>query len=491
MGNDPSPIYAVGASAGIYSATPVGLAFVNLNTGEINLALSTPGTYTVTNTIPVSGTCAATSATTTITINPSDDASFVYTSGTYCQSGANPTPTITGLPGGSFSATPAGLSINPATGTINLATSLLGIYTLTYTTNGICPNTRSITMTIGNTTPSANFNYTGSSFCPSGNNPFPIFASGASAGVFSATPAGLVFVNANTGQINLALSTPGTYTVSNTIPASGTCLAATDSSIITIALDNASFAYATTTYCQSGGNPAPTITGLPGGVFSSTPVGLTIDPATGTINLSTSTLGIYTISYTTNGACPNTSSVTITIGNTAPSASFTANPTTGEAPLTVNFTNNSTSATHYLWQFGTGDSSLVANPTYIYVPTGNFTVCLTAYNDGGCWDTACSTIDVYINSAIVIPNVFTPNGDGINDVFSIKTKGLATFNAQIFSRWGELVYEWHTIEGGWDGYSASGILSSSGTYYYVIKATGLDAKDYLEKGSFSLLRENK
>ncbi len=291
-GINPSPIFVSGASAGIFSAAPAGLIFVHVNTGQIDLTASTPGTYTITNNIPVSGSCQAVSATAIVTITHLDNASFVYSSGTYCTSGANPTPTITGLTGGIFSAVPAGLVINSSTGTINLAASSLGTYTLSYTTNGNCANTSSITMTIGNTTPSAAFSYSAVSFCQTGNNPLPIYASGASAGAFTATPAGLVFVNAATGEINLALSALGTYSVVNTIPASGTCLAATASTTVTITLDDASFMYTSATYCISGANPTPIITGLPGGIFSALPAGLVINPSTGVINLAASSLNV-------------------------------------------------------------------------------------------------------------------------------------------------------------------------------------------------------
>lgn len=67
-----------------------------------------------------------------------------------------------------------------------------------------------------------------------------------------------------------------------------------------------------------------------------------------------------------------------------PIAAFTANPTSGTTPLTVNFTNNSTNATSYLWEFGTGgDPSTEPNPTYVYTPLGSFTVTLTATNSDG------------------------------------------------------------------------------------------------------------
>ena len=161
---------------------------------------------------------------------------------------------------------------------------------------------------------------------------------------------------------------------------------------------------------------------------------------------------------------------------------------TGETPLTINFTNGSTGATSYLWHFGTGDTSTAVNPTYIYTPLGNFTVCLMASNATGCKDSVCSTIDIYINSTFVIPNVFTPNGDNINDVFAVQNKGLKTMDAEIYNRWGEKMFEWHTTNGGWDGRTTSGVLAPEGTYYFIIKATGLDGKDYFEKGGFTLVR---
>ncbi len=747
--NNPSPIFAPGASAGIFSAAPSGIVFVNTNTGQIDLASSTPGTYTISNTIPASGSCLGSNSTTSFTIVNMDDASFVYSSASYCLNGANPTPAITGLPGGTFSAIPAGLSINSSTGTINLPTSTLGTYIISYTTVGACQNTSSITMTITGSNLIADFTYAGSSFCQNGTNPFPVFAAGASAGVFSSNPIGLVFININTGEIDLASSIPGFYTIINTIPAGGGCAAAIASTAITLTPnDNSSFVYSSAAYCTSGNPQIPVISGLPGGTFSSVPAGLSIDPSTGTITLSTCALGVFTISYTTNGVCPNTSSIAMTINDSAPFAdfsypapiicqnsvnpfpafgpgasagifsaspvglvfvnvntgeidlasstpgaytvantipvsgacaqviasaaiiinavptaaatpafqnicsgssisialssstaatsydwtavptgvsgtatgsgfgisqvlnltgtnqgnavytiipnsngcygastfvtiivnpipaaditaviitpascgnasglisgivmtsgqtpftyqwkdslnnivgtdpylnntaagsyiltvvdsngcsvtagpfivsavppvvaAFTLTPITGETPLTVNFTNNSsTTAVNYLWHFGTGDSSIVENPIYTYIPLGNFIVCLTAYDGLGCSDSACSAVDVYINAVFIVPNVFTPNGDDINDEFTIQAKGLKNMDAQIFNRWGQKEYEWHTTNGGWDGRTGSGLKAPEGTYYFIIEATGKNDEKYLEKGSFTLIR---
>jgi gliding motility-associated-like protein len=71
----------------------------------------------------------------------------------------------------------------------------------------------------------------------------------------------------------------------------------------------------------------------------------------------------------------------------------------------------------------------------------------------------------------------------------VVSKGLKTLDAEIYNRWGQKEYEWHTTNGGWDGHTASGVIAPSGTYYYIIKATGIDKKEYSEKGSFTLVTD--
>ena len=411
--NNPSAIFGSGASAGTFSSYPAGLVFVSINTGELDLATSAIGTYTVTNTIISNGGCATVSSSTIVTITLMDDPSFVYSSGTYCISGTNPTPVITGLPGGEFSASPSGLAIDSLTGTINIATSALGTYTVSYATNGSCNNISAVNITITNGSPSANFNYSDSIFCKNVGNPSPIFGSGAVAGIFSAVPTGLVFVNNNTGKINLIASVTGTYTVTNTIPASGGCAAGSATClVIIIPGDNASFTYPSGTYCTSGTNPSPTITGLPGGTFSSIPAGLTINPSTGIINLSLSATGTYSVTYTTNGNCPNTNSITITI-TVAPSANFSY----FGSPF-CQYSNNPLPA----FGFGASAGIFSATPSglvFVNVNTGQIDVVLSAPGiytvtnsipaSGGCAGVSATTA-IQINSCgIITGSVYKDN----------------------------------------------------------------------------------
>ena len=102
------------------------------------------GAYTITYTTP--GTC-SNSTTFDVTIDPEDDPAFTYTAASYCISDPNPTPTITGNAGGTFTST-AGLVINAGTGEVDLATSAIGAYTVTYATGGICPNSTTFNIAI-------------------------------------------------------------------------------------------------------------------------------------------------------------------------------------------------------------------------------------------------------------------------------------------------------------------------------------------------------
>ncbi|MGZ3901827.1 MAG: T9SS type B sorting domain-containing protein, partial [Bacteroidia bacterium] len=99
-------------------------------------------------------------------------------------------------------------------------------------------------------------------------------------------------------------------------------------------------------------------------------------------------------------------------------------------------------------------------------------------------------IKVDLPSKLEIPNVFTPNGDGSNDLFFLHTTNITSITASIFDRWGNKVYEVTSETGNiaWDGKNQEGKECPSGTYFYIIKSTGKDAKAYDQKGNVSLYR---
>lgn len=209
--------------------------------------------------------CIGPKTATTVTVTPIANPSFIYSSGTYCRSGSNPTPTIPGGATGTFTASPAGLVFaNASTGTINVSASTVGRYTVTFTLNGSCTYSSSASISITENVVDASFTYT-SSYCVKQTNPLPTFTGIASAGTFSSTT-GLVFQNAQTGEINLNSSQPGTYTVTNTITAAPGCAGDTKTNTVVIEAGPTANANVDQVVCERG---TVTLNGQIGGVATS------------------------------------------------------------------------------------------------------------------------------------------------------------------------------------------------------------------------------
>jgi gliding motility-associated-like protein len=200
--------------------------------------------------------------------------------------------------------------------------------------------------------------------------------------------------------------------------------------------------------------------------------------------------GTYTYTVKTSGGClQGVAASTFTIDVLDPQASFTFDPHAGTPPLNVNFTNTSTNASSYTWDFGDGNKSNVTNPSDTYSKEGEYTITLTAKiasSDSVCKTSATGTVIAF---QLVKANVFTPNGDGVNDIFEIKSIGITSIDGEIYNRWGTKVYEWHKQDEGWNGKDQStGADCPVGTYYYVVKITDVNGKQTVDQKYFLLTR---
>jgi gliding motility-associated-like protein len=169
-------------------------------------------------------------------------------------------------------------------------------------------------------------------------------------------------------------------------------------------------------------------------------------------------------------------------------ASFTTDPAnpTGPVPLTINFTHTYSGNPDFTWDFGDGSplDSTTLDPSHTYTDSVVATVILTVSNIQGCIDTA--TIKITPEEKLIIPNLFTPNGDGTNDFFYFKVaeSAVKSFSAVIFDRWGKKVFTFSSVKDKWDGgdYPA-------GTYYYTIDAILSNGEPFTPASGF--LQMNK
>ena len=174
-----------------------------------------------------------------------------------------------------------------------------------------------------------------------------------------------------------------------------------------------------------------------------------------------------------------------------PDASFTIQPqtTTIVDPL-ISITHLTTGGNYWHWNFGDSDTSSVFNPSaHTYSDTGTYTIMLIASTHYNCIDTAYQTVIVEPNFLFYIPNVFTPDGDGINDSFSGKGIFIKEFEMSIFDRWGSLIYKTTDMSKPWDGKANRGVEGAqTDVYIYSFKITDHKMKQHNYKGIVTLLR---
>lgn len=170
----------------------------------------------------------------------------------------------------------------------------------------------------------------------------------------------------------------------------------------------------------------------------------------------------------------------------------------GEKPVFINY---SIGATRYEWDFGDGETSTEFSPSHQYQQPGVFTISLWVINNQGCKDqfTLPEAVKVEQGGEIVFPNAFTPNpsgpsdgrysfGDPRNHIFyPFVQKGIVEYQLQIFTRWGELIFESNDIEIGWDGYRNKKLVPQ-GVYIWRARYKTANGKVEIKAGDITLIR---
>jgi len=167
------------------------------------------------------------------------------------------------------------------------------------------------------------------------------------------------------------------------------------------------------------------------------------------------------------------------------------NETEGSAPLEIQFTDESLGdVTAREWTFGDAGRSVDRDPRFVFTEAGEDTVTLRVLNrDSGCENVSEPHVVNVKESSLDVPNVFTPNGDGINDEFRVAYSSLKKFEMVIYNRWGRKVYESSDPEEGWDG-TVGGKTGAPGVYFYHIRGEGYNEDEVHKKeGAVHLIRD--
>ena len=155
------------------------------------------------------------------------------------------------------------------------------------------------------------------------------------------------------------------------------------------------------------------------------------------------------------------------------------------APLIITFRSNALNADYYQWNIYRGSDRILqrneAQHQYTFTEPGNYRAVVGMSNSHDCQLDSVEFLISVSESMLTVPNVFTPNGDGMNDEFRVVYRSIKEFHGWVYNRWGHKVYEWTDPSKGWDG-TIGGRPAAEGAYYYVIRALGTDAEsDYMLK----------
>ncbi len=420
----------------------------NWSTGATtpSITVIATGVYAVT----ASTSCGQQTATQSVTVLSPPVASI---SGTlsFCQGSST---VLTASGSGTFlwstGATTASISVNTAS-------------TFTVTVTNQCGTSTATTTTTVSPLPTATLSASGpTTFCQGGSVTFT--ASGASSYMWST----------GATSTSITVSQTGNYTVT----ATNTCGSSTATQSVTVnQLPNGQITIA------NGGLICPG-SALTLSVNTTGSILWSTGATSSSINVSTA--GVFSVTVT-NVCGADSDVVTTTLSNI--DVEFTPSVVSGVAPLLVSFTNQSTNAATYNWNFGDGGTANSTNPSHTFTSGGTYWVVLEGTKEGICFDYDSVLIEVIEIVNYTIPNVFTPNNDGINESFSFSGTGIRNFEITIYNRWGNVVNQ-YTSTGNpfWTGSTSKGKECNAGTYYFVAEVELINGEKRKHHGTIELIK---
>lgn len=449
-------------------------------TGFTDINGATGGSYTPDKTsetrwfrrIVQSGAERDTSFAIQIKTDPMPEVSISYDQSPYCGLGTA-IVTLHGLSGGSFTSS-AGLSINAATGEINLAASTPGTYTVNYSfTNGACTGTVTTNIDVGDPTLSI-------------TNPLPVCGSPTAditnPEITLGSTGGLTFQYFTDAAGTTPLSHPEAVAVSGTVYIQGFSAGGCSTTIkpIEVVLNDQPVITAEENVVVCKGVPTTLKAYSPGNEIIWQNIGIG-----DSIIVQPSGTTFYKAIAKNEAGCTDTTIIKVQIQDFSLSLKSNPSPILVGAPATL-ITSANVPYNVIAWKPESYFSNQTANSQSIIVNDTASTFSIIGKSAEGCLDTASIRASVD-NRDFFIPNAFTPNNDGKNDIFRVYGTSVIGAEIKIFNQWGALVFETQNNQQGWNG-THKNVAQPVGVYVYVIKIRLSNEDTFIKKGTIRLIR---
>ena len=448
----------LGDTSGLFDSDFTNNIFNNTQTGEINFSNLLDTSYWIY--YEVFNTCIDSFQLEV------ESAEITYSNSIYCKGSPNDSAIILGASNGVFSSLSLNIHMDTLSGLINFDSTTVGNYVIIYETINQCRDTFEIQLA------SAHFNYSDTSYCGYSNNDTANIL-GNPVGIFTSDPLGLSFVDSLTGEIDFSNSLDTSYWVYYEVLS--TCIDSFPLEVIDLlpnaGMDSSVCGFTYQLMGQPNSNTSYSWISFEGLDLSSDTI---IDPQVTAIND-----GAYSFELTlTERQCVAVDTVVI---NFFDYVTVDPGPDQYIDQSTANLSATSNNGTIFYWEnlsmlgtilepdsMTTGLINLVSGD-YLFGVTASNGVCPSVYEEV-----------TYFVDWIFIPSGFSPNGDGINDLFLVEGARLnVDFEMQIVNRWGELVFATSDIFTGWDGTINSG-WAPVDTYFYFIRVADFNYKGYIE-----------